>query len=285
VLLAAYALLPEQYRFSRAILVFGSLLAFLLISLLRWVLIKTEVLSGNKETDANGATVIAGSPEEYAQAIELLNAAGLQQRVLGRVAVNKDDTNAIGFYRELATLSATVPFREIILCVGSLSYAEIINTIQRLPRKAIAKIHAAGSSSIVGSSSKDAAGEALSKENSLQLSNPYNRRLKRLIDVSVAVFALVTFPLQLLIVKKPFRFLGNCFAVLFAQKTWIGYATKDKHLPRLKAPVIACNGVPASVRQSLPAESLQMMDYWYARDYQPLAEIKMILKLYRKLGG
>lgn len=36
VLLAAYALLPEHYRFSRAIILFGALLAFALISLLRW---------------------------------------------------------------------------------------------------------------------------------------------------------------------------------------------------------------------------------------------------------
>lgn len=285
VLLAAYALLPEQYRFSRAILLFGSVLAFLLISLLRWILIKTEVVTGNKETDATGATIIAGSPEEYTQIIGLLNAAGEQQRVLGRVAVNKDDTNAIGYYGDMARLSSVVPFREIILCVGKLSYAEAIKTIQQLPGKTTAKIHATGSTSIIGSSSKDAAGEALSKENGLQLSNPYNRRLKRLIDVSVAVFALLTFPLQLFIVKKPFRFFTNCFAVLFAQKTWIGYTTGEKNLPRLKPPVIACNGVPASVQQSLPAESLQMMDFWYARDYQPLTEIKMIGKLYRKLGG
>ena len=33
--------------------------------------------------------------------------------------------------------------------------------------------------------------------------------------------------------------------------------------------IIACNGAIVSANKQLPAESLQMMDYWYARDYEP----------------
>lgn len=61
VLLAAYALLPEQYRFSRGIILFGAMLAFLLISSLRWVLIQTKVLTSNKEKEEHATTMIAGS--------------------------------------------------------------------------------------------------------------------------------------------------------------------------------------------------------------------------------
>ena len=51
VLLAAYAMLPEQYRFSRAIILFGAMLAFALISLLRLILIQSNVLNSNKDRD------------------------------------------------------------------------------------------------------------------------------------------------------------------------------------------------------------------------------------------
>jgi hypothetical protein len=44
VLLAGYALLPEHYRFSRAIISFGSLLAFILINSLRWSMVKGKLL-------------------------------------------------------------------------------------------------------------------------------------------------------------------------------------------------------------------------------------------------
>ncbi len=80
------------------------------------------------------------------------------------------------------------------------------------------------------------------------------------------------------------NFLANCIWVLLAKKTWIGYATEEKNLPVLYKAIIACNGVPVSVSQQLPKESLQMMDYWYARDYEPAADIKLVWRTYRKLG-
>jgi hypothetical protein len=59
----------------------------------------------------------------------------------------------------------------------------------------------------------------------------------------------------------------------------------EKNLPQLRKAVIACNGIPVSVKQQLPAESLQMVDYWYARDYTPLNDLKLIKRGYRNLGS
>ena len=285
VLLAAYALLPEQYRFSRGIVLFGAVLAFVLISILRWILIKTYVLNSNKDKGEQATTIIIGSSAEYQQTLQLLNEAGQHQKIVGRVAVLDNDTVALGNWKNIQQLSATIPFREIIFCQGTLSFTDIISSIQQLPAGLVAKIHSEGSSSIVGSDSKDSSGESLSKENGYKLADPYNRRLKRLIDVSISFLGIVTFPVQLFIVKKPFQFFANCVAVLFAQKTWIGYAIAEKNLPHLHQAVISCNGMVASAKQQLPIESLQMMDYWYARDYEPTNDLKLIGRMYRKLGG
>jgi O-antigen biosynthesis protein len=285
VLLAAYALLPEQYRFSRGIVLFGAVLAFVLISLLRWILIQTNVLNSNKEKEEQATTIITGSAAEYQQILQLLKEAGLSQKILGRIAVHEDDTAALGNWKNLQQLSSTVPFREIIFCQGELAFSDIIQSIQKLPPGLLAKIHAGGSSSMVGSDSKDSSGEAVSKENGYKLADPYNRRLKRLIDVSVSFFGIISFPVHLFIVKKPVQFFANCFAVLFAKKTWVGYAVTEKNLPGLHPGVIACNGMVALAKQQLPTESLQMMDYWYARDYEPANDLKLIWKMYRKLGG
>jgi len=285
VLLAAYALLPEHYRFSRAIILFGALLAFALISLLRWLLIKTEVLNSDKQKEDRYTTVIAGTTDEYRQTMELLQAAGLQQRVLGRVDPAGTDASSLGSVNKLAQLVSTVPFREIIFCEGKLSFADIIKSIQLLPPGVVAKIHAKGSHSIIGSCYSNTTGEIVSKENGFKLDDPYNRRLKRLIDAAFSLLALITFPVHLFLVKKPGSFFVNCLKVLFAQKTWVGYSTPDKNLPPLKQSVLASNGIPATTAQELPKESLQMMDYWYARDYEPATDLKIIRKMYRKLGG
>ncbi len=285
VLLAAYALLPEQYRFSRGIVLFGAVLAFILISILRWILIKTSVLNSNKEKEEQGTTIITGTEEEYQETLQLLKEAGMRQKILGRIAVQENDTTALGNWKNLQYLSSTIPFREVIFCQGTLSFTDVISSIQKLPAGLVAKIHVAGSSSIVGSDSKDSSGESLSKENGYKLADPYNKRLKRLIDISISFFGIITFPVQLLLIKKPFQFFTNCFSVLFAQKTWIGYAMEEKNLPSLHPAVIACNGIPVSAKQQLPTESLQMMDYWYARDYEPGNDLKLIWRMYHKLGG
>ena len=103
--------------------------------------------------------------------------------------------------------------------------------------------------------------------------------------MTVAFAALITFPVHLMMVKRPFSFFVNCFVVLFARKTWVGYALDGKDLPKLRKAILACNGIPASVKQPLPAESLQMMDYWYARNYLPFNDLKLIIKTYRSLGS
>jgi O-antigen biosynthesis protein len=285
VLLAAYSLLPENYRFSRGIILFGAFLAFVLISFLRWILVLTRVISASHEKEDNPNSLIVASQPEYESTLQLMKEAGLHERVLGRVAVREDDASGIGYWKKIQLLSGVVPFREVIFCEGTLSFKDIIEAIQLLPKQTIIKFHAAGSLSIVGSDSKDSSGEFVTKENGFKLNHPHNRRVKRLIDMAVAFTGLITFPVHMFMVKKPFSFLSNCFAVLFTQKTWIGYAAPEKNLPSLRKAVIACNGIPVSVKQQLPAESLQMVDHWYARDYTPLTDLKLIKRGYRNLGS
>jgi GT2 family glycosyltransferase len=284
VLLAGYALLPEHYRFSRGIILFGALLSFVLISLLRWVLLQTRVISTGVIKEEHPNTLIVGSPEEYDTTLQLMREAGLRERVLGRVSVDNDDLSGIGSWKKMHLLAGAIPFREVIFCEGKLSFKDIIGATQSLPAQTAMKFHAKGSHSIVGSHSKDKSGEFVSKQHVFKLAYPHNRRLKRLIDIVTALAGLITFPLHLVILKRPFSFFANCFAVLFMQKTWVGYTTAEKILPRLRKGVIACNGIPLTRKQQLPAESLQMVDYWYARDYTPINDLRLIKNAYRNLG-
>ena len=284
VLLACYSLLPEHYRFSRAIILFGAMFSLLLISLLRRLLIATKVLSSSKHREKHANTLIIGATHEYEEAVQLMLEAGMKEKILGRVAVSDNDTGAIGYWSRLDRLAQAVPFREAVFCEGTLSFKNIITGIQTAAGKVKIKIHASGSHSIVGSDSGESSGEAVSKENGLRLADPYYRRLKRLQDIFISLAALITFPIHLIAVKRPGRFLSNCLAVLFAQKTWIGYSVDEKNLPPLRKPVIACNGLPRSGGQELPEQSLRMLDYWYAREYEPSQDIKLIAKVYRHLG-
>ncbi|MCG2613030.1 glycosyltransferase family 2 protein [Terrimonas sp. NA20] len=284
VLLAGYSLLPEGLRFSRGIILFGAVLAFLLIAIFRKILTKTGVLSENDgETHAN--TLIIGNTEEYMHCVSLIKNAGTGQNIVGRLAISPEDTSAIGQWTDLNKIGRTLSLQEIIFCQGTLGFKDIVDFLPRVDKKARIMIHAAGSGSMVGSRSGKTPGEFVSTEGSFQLSSPYLRRLKRLLDVSFAIMALLSFPIQLIAVKNPFRFFTNCFLIIFGKRTWVGYFRSSPALPRLRTGVLASNGIPFSMIQSLPAESLHMIDYWYARDYELSTDIKLIWAGYRNLGN
>jgi len=284
VLLAGYALLPERFRFSRAIVLFGAMLAFILISIVRWVLIQNKVLDEGDERE-NQQTLIVGSENEYNNAMSILHEAELGERVLGRVAVHDREKGAIGYWNKLNDLKHSVDYEELIFCEGALSFKDIFDTIQTVPKNIRLKFHASKSQSIVGSDSKDTSGESVSGENAYKISNPYNLRIKRLIDIVSSFFFILSFPIHFIFIKRPFSFFGNCFNVLAGQRTWIGYTVNGKSLPPLRKGVIGCNGLSVNSKLQVPTESLRMVDQWYAKDYEPVQDIKLLWKCYRGLGG
>ena len=210
--------------------------------------------------------------------------AGLQERVIGRIGIDEQDREGVGYWKNIKSLTGSFSFSEIIFCEGTLTFINIIEAVQQLGGKITVKFHAAGSNSIVGSDSKNETGETLSKENGYKLSDPYNRRLKRLIDILFSFFCLITFPIHFIGIKNPLSFFSHCFSVLFARKTWIGYSVNAKNLPPLRKGIIACNGTPLSSLQHFPEDSLKMADLWYARDYEPANDVKLLWKSYTRLG-
>ncbi|HEV8507672.1 MAG TPA: glycosyltransferase [Chitinophagaceae bacterium] len=285
VLLAVYSLLPENLRFSRAIVLFGAIMAFILISIFRWVLIKTNFLYRRDGTIQNPYTLIVGSENEYQSSMRVMQQAHLEERILGRIGIKENEAGTIGYWKKLDKLQTSVNFKEIIFCEGSLPFKDIIEATQALPKNIRVKFHATKSHSIVGSDSKNTSGEAVSIENGYRIATPYNKRMKRLIDFLVSLLFVISFPFHFVLVKRPLNFFGNCFKVFFAKRTWIGYTVNGKPLPPLRKAIIGCNGTPVASMQSLPAESLRMIDDWYAREYEPAGDLKLIWKNYRKLGG
>src|SRR5690606_23000370 len=165
------------------------------------------------------------------------------EKILGRVAVKKGDASGTGVWHTIGKLFPSVPAREIIFCIGELSLKEIISVLPQVPDHVRIKYHVSASRSIVGSDSKNFAGESLSEHNGYKISSPYNMRLKRLIDGFTSVLFLISFPFHFILHKKPLKFFGNCLQVLSGKKTWVGYTVSNHHLPALRPSVIGSNGL------------------------------------------
>ena len=284
-LLALYALLPEHYRFSRGIVVFGALLAFAFISSLRRLLVKTGVLQQTAEKPDRPSLLVAGTIQEYKEIKQLLQHHGLHTQLIGRLSVDEDREGAIAPLEEANTLATALNARELIICTGRLSYKKSIRFIQTVRPPLRLRFHAAGSCSMVGSDSSTSSGAALSAEASFHLSRPTYRRLKRLVDVLFALLFLLSFPLHFLTVQRPLALLANAFAVLQGRKTWIGYITGAATLPPLPRPVLASNGMTPAASLQLARENHYLIDFWYAQNYEPVQDAKLVLKNYRYLGA
>jgi hypothetical protein len=284
-LLSGYALLPEEIRFSRGILVFGILMSFILMSVLRALLLRWNILTGEDEEQEQGQTIVVANEKDFAAVSTLMENAGMHERVLGRVSstLSTDSGSAIGNIQDLNLLIKTYPVKEIVFCEDGLSFKDIITAIQHLPHTVRNKFHASGSNSIIGSDDKDMSGQYVAHNNRHIIGSPVNRRNKNLFDVLIALALLLSLPVHLLLQKKRGGFIKNLFDVLLRKKTWVGYAAGGAGLPAIKKGVLTSTSVPAAINK-LPLESLQLSDEWYASSYSAAADFYTLMRGYKYLG-
>ena len=225
-----YSLLPEDIRFSRGVFLLGGVFSTIFITISRGIFINLRWIDVTNENDRMQQTIIVGSMKEYNEVLVIYQQAGLAERVLGRIAVQQQDTgSAIGHLSQLDLLLKTYEIKEVVFCEGELSNSDIIDFIKSSVHSINFRFHAAGSSSIVGSDNKTTAGESLTADGYFHLYQPYYRRIKRLIDILLAFFILITFPLQLVLIKHPFTGLNNALKVLIGKKSWVGYSLYQKN--------------------------------------------------------
>ena len=283
ILLSCYALLPESLRFSRGILVFGIVMAFIVMSMLRWLFMKWSILSRVDDEDGYRQTIIVANENDFITVTEIMQKAGMTERVLGRVDNNLiSSSKALGSIHQINHLLKMYPVKEIIFCEDGLSFKEIIALAQQLPEGVRNKFHASGSSSIMGSDSKDMSGKYVTANIKYTIGMPVNRRNKNLLDVVVAVVFLLSLPVHLLLQKKPVQFLLNIIDVFYTKKTWVGYATDLDKLPPIKKGILTSTTLPKTVND-LPIESLYLSDEWYATSYSAATDIKKIIRGYKYL--
>jgi GT2 family glycosyltransferase len=282
IVLALYSLLPEKYRFSRGILLLGSLFSFILLGINRLLLRKWGWIE--EEEEEKLGTVVVGSVFEFEEVSTLMQVAEKEERVLGRIALENDGYSSITTLDQLDAFLHEVPLREIIFCQGQLSFREIIARSSLLQNDLRVRIHARGSGAIVGSDSRSAAGKTLSAEQAFTIALPQEKRFKRLFDVVLALFMLGFFPIHALFLQHPLGLFTNAWRVLIGRRTWVGYSGNSlQGLPALLEGIIGTNALPI-LKENQREESLLMLDQLYARDYNVYRDLHIISKGYKWLG-
>lgn len=282
ILFTIYGLVPESTQFSRGMLLSSVALAFIMLSAIRYLLVWLKIITKWKPIEQE-KTVIAGSEKEYDEVLQILKNPSDQEQILGRISVNGNNHSFLDTWENHQKLLASGTIDEIIYCQGTLSFKEIIQSVQTLPRGIKAGFFSSDGSSIIGSQNKNASGEYRLGREYFRLDNPLYLRVKRLLDTGVAVSFLLTFPMHLFLKKRFGKFFTNCLQVLIAKKSFISYTTQNENLPVLKQGILTTTGLPAA-KNKLPQQLLSTTDYLYAKNYSLWVDIRLIYKGYKHLS-
>ena len=297
IILVVYALLPEAYRFSRALIIFGAVWASLVTAAIRFlagiVLPKHFALAG----EAKKRLLIVGNEEEGSRVLSLLKISDTSHNFIGFVKpLSSESTTGqnpvvdfskyfLGSAENLKDIVEVYAIDEIIFCGKDVSSIQIMNGMSmHTSRHVEYKIAPPESLFIIGSSSVDNPGELYVIDINSIL-RPVNKRNKRLLDILFSFFLLTLLPLLIFFIRNPAGLVFNILNTLLGKRSWVGYALNENstaNLPQIRPGVIS----PADgLRQKLDQETIGRLNSLYAKDYNVYKDLDLIRKAWRKLGS
>lgn len=237
-----YAFAPENWRYSRAVILFGAIASVFWMAITRMILNYYYNRKWSIDTPERYAVAIIGSEEEEKRALSLIENSNVQIIYKGRIDIGSN-SGGLGNYKQLNQLVEWFNIEEIIFCSKDLTNKEIVEIIDENESGLHFKILPENSESIIGSNSKDQAGELYAKDLNYSINQAHQRRNKRMFDICICGLFILLFP-WLVMRKNRSAIYGNLFTVLLNYKTWIGYfVDEQENLPRLHPAVFTPKNV------------------------------------------
>lgn len=290
VILVIYAMLPLEWRFSRALIFLGSIWAVIGTLGIRVLLHLAGVTDYQIDLNRQKRIVIVGLEDEAQRVSKLLQETQARPELVGFVSPTSrqsglENANYIGHIDQVDDITAINHVDEIVFCSKDLSSQRIIKIMTRLLGSPVDfKIAPPESLSVIGSNSINTSGD-LYTINFNSIGKASNRRNKRLFDFSSALLLLSTFPLWFLFVKGHFNSVGNTLWVLLGFRTWVGYLLSDHHLqpdlPRLKQGILS-PGFNYSA-DTLTPERVNEINVVYSKDYRLINDLLIIARNFRDI--
>ncbi|OFY56852.1 MAG: hypothetical protein A2Y87_08585 [Bacteroidetes bacterium RBG_13_46_8] len=288
-ILIIYALLPENLRFSRALIIMGTLWVILttfgirlLLSLLDNSHFKIEFFKRRKRI------IIVGNIKEGERVYSLVRQTQVKPELIGFVSPD-EQFNHQDFLGSVTMIEDMVKINkvdELIFCAKDLTSQTIISTMLRFTNADIDfKIAPPESLSVIGSNSINTAGD-LYVVHFNTLSRELNRRKKRMLDMVLSILFLCLLPVLIWFVIHPLQFVKNIFTILFGLHSWVGYhpaaGESLASLPRLRPGIVT----PACKLERTDADNqvIEKINMLYAKDYTLWNDITIIWKGFRQLG-
>ncbi len=291
IILVVYSLLPEVYRFSRALILLGSVWTLAGIFLIRALLHLLRVPGYRLDIGSRKKLVIVGKQDEADRVSGIISLSTQPVEVFGYVAPDlqlEESGKYLGSVVQLYDIIRINHIDEVIFCSKDLSTNEIIKHMLALSSlETEYKIAPEAAESIIGSNSSNTAGDLyVIPINSV--GEPHNRRIKRVFDVTVSIFLLITSPIGIwFFLPRPHLMLWNCLQVLSGARSWVGYASEGVrpgyHLPAIRKGIL--NPENGKATRDYAAQTWLDINQRYARDYKLAKDIRILTGGLKYIAG
>ncbi|MEP7168985.1 MAG: glycosyltransferase [Bacteroidota bacterium] len=294
-ILVVYALLPEHYRFSRALILLGTAWASISSSALRLILNFTGIKKFKVKSDDKKRTVIVGDADEGKRVLSVLNLSGTNINFIGFVNGISDSGNrtktpeySLGTIEQLNEIIEVYNVNEIIFCAKDISAQQIIQQMQSVSRMNVEyKIAPPESLYIIGSNSINDQGDLYFVDINA-MNTPSNKRNKRFFDFSICLFTLLFFPVLIFIVKDFSGMLTNWIKVLAGKQSWVGLAQRysdhsisEKNTSYKKG---VLSPLDALKKTHFDESTISRLNVLYAKEYSVYTDLRIIIKGVKNLG-
>ncbi len=286
-ILVIYSLLPETYRFSRALILFGAILSpFIMIS---WRYI--AFLLGFKDfrfgTALKKRIVVLGSDKEMGRVISLMEDTSIDSSSTYKVLLDeeknlKNQKDVLGLVSQLDEIVNIHKIDELIFCAKDFKAAQIIDIMTSLRKPNMEyKIAPPESMFIIGSNSINTSSDIYFVEINA-INKDSNKRFKRLFDFVIAIFLFVLFPITFFVYKKPLGALSNILLVALSYRTFVGFDSINSiKLPIIKKSILHPSDMSTDSNDEKKIEKLNLI---YARNYKVSLDFTILMKSIRYLG-
>jgi GT2 family glycosyltransferase len=230
-----YGLLPNSLRFSRGIILFGTLLITAVLILWRYALhfiqYKTIDFSQRNYTKS----ILVGDVSRWKKVTQLLKSYNKNYQQVGYVSNEKSEDNKwLGRISQLSEIVNIYGINEVIFSNESISTEDTMKLMTDIGPRVNYYTIPADSNFVIGSHSKNANGLYFGEQIELNLSKQDIRSQKRLFDVLVALISMVLAPI-LFLIPRTRRLVLRSGPVLIGKLTWVGYSSNTTdELPSLR---------------------------------------------------
>lgn len=286
-LLTFYSLLDESMRYSRAIILLGSMWSFVAIFALRAVLNVLRVPGYNKRSQRHRRYLIVGGEAEQQRVYTLLGHLGIVPR------------SVITTQGSLENVTQRVD--EVVFCAQDVPVRKMLDdTIAWHDRDVNFRVVPATNDVLLGSNYTESPEEPY-VDNFARINSTASRCNKRLFDIAASVLLLVLSPILFWFQTDKRHYFPHCWQVLVGKKTWVSYSrpvatrqistTDSGHFPlrRKKATTTSLPSLRPGVLTTsdrLPNvknPDVALLDSQYANHYRIATDFAILLINLRRL--